>query len=734
MSIQFFPETKTFRLETKETSYIMSVSKPGHLLHLYYGDKLGNDDISVLTADERRTGFSPAPYDFSDSRYSLDCMPQEFSTDGVGDFRYTSISIVNADGSYAFDGKYKAHHIYSGKYSLKGLPSLFANPDERSDTLEVELYDYSTGVSVTLLYGVFEDKDVITRSVIVKNGGNGTVKLRRIMSMNLDFRRDGFDFIHFYGHAYLERLTEREHVTHSACEIGSVKGTPSHEHNPSVVLCDRNADEDHGECYGAALLYTGNFVCNAKVDQLCQTRFVMGINPEKFEFILNTDDTFTAPEVVMSYSAHGFAKMTHHLHDVFRENACRSKFMKQRRPVLVNNWEATRFSFTGEKIVSIAHEGKKLGADLFVLDDGWFGARNDEHAGLGDWTVNRKKMGGDLSDIIKQVNDDGLMFGLWFEPEMINEDSDLYRAHPDWALKIPGRAPALCRNQLVLDITRKDVRNYIIKAVNDILDNNHIEYVKWDFNRYLTDAYSALCDKEHQGEIFHRFVLGFYELLDGIILTHPDILFEGCSGGGSRFDGGMLCYQPQIWCSDDTDAVWRTKIQYGTSFAYPVSSMGAHVSACPNKKTKRTVSFKTRAAVAMSGTFGYELDTTKMTDEEKTECAEYTALFRKYYDVITYGDYYRLTNPFENTRYVAWEHAAKDKSECLITAVTMDAYTQHHVMYIKPKGLDENAMYETELENGTHIKMSGKTLMKVGLPFDLFVSQYESHQFYLKKV
>ncbi len=730
MSIQFDAQTKTFRLETLKTSYVMGISEYGHLLHLYFGKKIGNDDIRVLFAGKIKTGFCPVP-NGCDKKYSLNTLPQEFSSDGVGDFRYPSITVVNSDGSYAFEGKYEGHKIYKGKYRLDGLPSLFANENEKADSIEIDLKDSVTGVCVTLYYGVFEEKNIITRAVTVKNEGSLPVSLRRIMSFSLDFRRSGFDFIHFYGHAYLERLTERQHVTHAACEISSAKGIPGHEHNPSVILCDSDATEDFGECYGAALLYTGNFLCGAKLDQFNQTRFVMGINPEKFEFILGCKDKFTAPEAVLSYSSEGFAVMTHQFHDIFRENACKSKYMKQRRPVLVNNWEATRFDFNGDKIVDIAIEGKKLGADLFVLDDGWFGKRNSDSAGLGDWTVNREKMGGELSDVIKRVNDAGLMFGLWFEPEMINEDSDLYRNHPDWVLKIPGRNPALCRNQLVLDITRPDVREYLIKSINDILDNNNIEYVKWDFNRYLTDVYSLLADSRHQGEVFHRFVLGFYNLLDSIILTHPDILFEGCSGGGGRFDGAMLCYQPQIWCSDQTDAVWRTKIQYGTSFAYPVSSMGAHVSACPNKKTGRTVSFKTRAAVAMSGTFGYELDTTKMTDQEKEECAHYTELFKKYYDIITFGDYYRLTSPFSNSGYCAWEHVSKDKSECLVTVVTLEALPQEHTAYIKPKGLDENAIYIIE---GADIKLTGKTMMNAGIPFNMFIGQYESRQYYIKKI
>lgn len=729
MAIIYDDKIKTFFLETKNTSYVFGISDAGHALHLYYGSKIARDDLFyTCSVTPRRTGFNTVPYDCKEP-YTLSSLPQEFSSDGVGDYRYPSICIRHGDGSFAFEGRYYSHSITSGKYTLEGLPSLFKTDEDTVDTLSLILKDTATDVYAELLYAVYEEKNIITRSVRIINKGD-RIRLSRIMSVNLDFLRDGFDFLHFQGHHYLERLAEREKVTHSAHEIGSTCGTTSHSHNPAVILCDSTATEDSGDCYGIALMYTGNFVCNVQLDAYSQTRLAMGINPEKFEFVLEKGDVFTAPEAVMVYSDSGFTKMTHAFHDAFRNNACKSKYMKIRRPVLCNNWEATRFDFDGKKIIDIARASKELGVDLFVLDDGWFGARNGSTAGLGDWVINEAKLGGTLSDVIKEINDMGLMFGLWFEPEMVNEDSDLYRAHPDWALKIPGRAPALGRDQLVLDITRKDVRDHIINAINRILDNNHIEYVKWDFNRYLSDVYSIAADSEHQGELLHRFVLGYYDMLDRIALTHPDILFEGCSGGGGRFDGGMLCYQPQIWCSDDTDAAWRLKIQYGTSFMYPCSSMGAHVSVCPNKKTGRVVPFETRAAVAMSGTFGYELDTTKMTKEEKEICAKETEFFRKYYDIITFGDYYRLTSPFENDRHTAWQHISKDKSECLVTVVMTEAYPNDRQQFVYPKALESDALYETD----GGLRLHGSTFMRTGIAIPLAAAQYESFRFYLKKV
>lgn len=728
MAIYFDQSSKSFYLETLRSSYIIRISDIGQALHLYYGERIHRDTLTyILDGIPIRTCFYPVSADgvASDTVMTL---PQEFSTDGVGDYRYASINIVNFDGSFAFDGRYVGHEIRSGKYRLEGLPSLDEAEGDTADTLILTLEDPVTHLHVELLYGVFEEKNVITRAVRVINNGE-SVHLKRVMSANLDFLDEGYDLVHFYGHHYMERMIERERVTHSGHEIGSSTGTSSHIHNPAAILCRQNATEDHGDCYGAVLLYSGNFTCNAKTDAHGQTRFAIGIHPDKFDFLLEHGDVFIAPEVVLTYSS-GLAQLTHTYHDVFRQNACPSKYLREKRPVLVNNWEATRFNFDGKKIVDIARVSKDLGVDLFVLDDGWFGARNSSAAGLGDWFVNEEKLGGSLSDMIGRINALGLQFGLWFEPEMINEDSDLYRVHPDWALQIPGRVSAKARNQLVLDISRQDVRDHLVSVINAVLDNNPIVYVKWDFNRYLSDVYSAVLSAQRQGEVYHRFVLGVYDLLERIVLTHPDILFEGCSGGGGRFDGGMLCYHPQIWCSDDTDAIWRTRIQHGTSFFYPCSSMGAHVSVCPNKKTERTVPFQTRAAVAMSGTYGYELDTTKMTREEIDLCARQTELFRKYYDLIYFGDYYRLSDPFTNSRYTAWEHAAKDGSSALVTVVILECYPSDAQQYVCPKGLDPDGLYETEEGRRLH----GSTLMRLGLPIPLTARQYESFQFYLKRL
>ena len=721
-------ENNIFTLETNNSQYIIKISEFSHLLHLYYGAPIGQDDIEYICKRPRRTGFDPIPGD-APNEYSLALLPQEYSSDGVGDFRYSSVCVKNADGSYAFEGRYVSHKITEGKHSLVNMPSLFATDKDTVHTLELVTKDSVSGVKAVLYYSVFEQLDIITRSVKIINGSQNKINLLKAMSATLDLKSGDYDMLHFRGHHYLERLFERVSIDHADVSVGSVCGSTSHQHNPAVVICDKDTTESFGNCYGVLLMYTGNFIINAKKDEVAQTRVNIGINPEKFDFVLESGDEFETPEAVFTFSSDGFAKMSHSFHDAFRNNACRSKYMKQRRPVLVNNWEATRFDFTGKKILDIAREGKKLGADLFVLDDGWFGARNNDKAGLGDWVINQDKMGGDMASVIKQVNEMGLMFGLWFEPEMINEDSDLYRAHPDWALTIPGRAPARGRNQLVLDITRDDVRDYLISSVNKILDENNIGYVKWDFNRYLTDVYSRLADSEHQGEIMHRFVLGFYKLLDGIVLTHPDILFEGCSGGGGRFDGAMLCYQPQIWCSDDTDAIWRTHIQYGTSFFYPCSSMGAHVSVCPNKKTGRSVPFETRATVAMSGNFGYELDTTMMTDDEKTLCKQLTDKFRQYQDVITFGDYFRLVSPTQNQRYTAWMHVSKDKSEALVSIVMLDGYPNDAHNLVKLAGLDPNSTYSCE-----EFKLSAKTLMNVGIALDVTLGQYHSVQYYLKKV
>ncbi|MBQ9111960.1 MAG: alpha-galactosidase [Clostridia bacterium] len=744
--VTYDAERGTFTLRTANTAYQMAVTEYGHLLHLYYGETLPDNDVSYLIPRVIRSHESNPPEAGTDRTYSLCAYPQEFSSNDAGDYRIPSIELVNGDGSYAFVGKYVRHRIYDGKYSLDGMPSLFANDGKDGEnvrTLEIDLEDSVTHVGVTLLYGVFFDKDVITRSVIVRNGGDSGIRLQRIMSASIDFTAGDLDMIEFFGHHYVERQTDRKRVTHGISEIGSFRGSSGHFHNPFAILCDPDTTEERGGAYGFALMYSGNFVFDAELDGYGQTRAAMGIHPKQFEFLLEPGDTFTAPEVVMAYSGEGLGKLSRIYHDIFRGNVCPSKFVGQDRPVLINSWEPFRFTFDTQKLLETARISKELGADMFVLDDGWFGDRDSERAGLGDWTVNEKKLPGGINTLADSIHELGMKFGLWFEPEMVNEDSDLYRSHPDWCLRVPGRAPSRSRHQLCLDLSRDDVCDHLIRTVNAILDSGKIDYVKWDYNRYVCDVYSTAYPPSRQGEIYHRYILGLYKILDGIISTHPDILFEGCSGGGGRYDGAMLAYFPQIWCSDNTDAPARLTIQYGTSFAYPVCTMGAHVSVCPNKRTKRTVPLKTRALVAMHGTFGYELDPAVMTKEEREECAEYTQFFREHASLIRTGDYYRLASPYDDRLYTAWQFTSKDGDESLVCAVTTDVSTNDKVSYVKPRGLDKNAFYtvrhiafgndKNDKEYTEERLLSGAALMNIGIMLPLSAPQYSSFLLFLSR-
>ena len=726
-------EKNTFTLHTKNTTYQMKISAIGHLLHTYYGARLEDEDLSFATPLRSRS-FTVCPNEIEpENNYVTDCLPQEFSTYGVGDFRVGSIEFVNGDGSYAFDGRYFGHKIYDGKYKVAGMPSLRAAEGEGVESLEICLNDPASEVSVTLQYAVFEQKDVITRSARVTGGSNREGHLRRIMSATLDFCGKELDVIHFWGHHSFERIPERRPVEHGIMRFGTTRGHTSHFENNSLILCERNATEDHGDCYGLSLIYSGNFLFEVEKTPFDNTRAVLGIHPEQFDFELSDDFNFQAPEVVLSY-ADGLTALSHNYHDVYRENLCPSKYMKLPRPVLVNNWEATYMDFDGDKIVAIGREAAKMGCDLLVLDDGWFGNRCDDKRGLGDWFVNEEKMGGSLADVVRRINELGLKFGLWFEPEMISEDSELYRARPDWALAIPGRAPARGRHQLVLDLSRTDVQDYIIKVVNDVLDSAHIEYVKWDFNRVLTDVYSAVLPPERQGEVYHRFVLGLYRIMDGIMWAHPDILFEGCSGGGGRFDAAMLYYQPQIWASDNTDAIDRLSIQYGTSFFYPISSVGSHISVAPNHRTRRVTSFHTRSVVAMNGTFGYELDTTAMTEEDKAFCKQESELYRKYQPLIFGGDYYRVTDPTSDPYMASWNYVSKDRAEALAMAVLLAPSSHDAQLCIKVKGLEPHALYRIEGEGAPDTPLSGRALERVGIPVAIKrIPEYSAFRFYITR-
>ncbi len=714
-----------FSLHTKHSTYQMKVDRD-FLIHTYYGPYVGDSDMSYLARCIDR-GFSGNPDGITDKGYSLDTQLLEYPSYGTGDFRNDCLRVAYADGSQVTDLKYVSHEIKEGKYELEGLPAMYQG-EENVQTLEVVLQDVYKKLEVILYYGVFENLDVITRACKIVNKGEDKVNLLRAYSMCLDFNNKDMDFVHFYGRHAMERIMERIPLHHGIQSVGSRRGFSSHQHNPFVVLCAHDAGEDHGNCYGASFVYSGNFAAEAEVTQADCTRMTMGIHDAQFQFELQPQESFTAPEVMLSFSSEGLGTLSRNYHKAIRYHICRGKYKTARRPILINNWEATYFNFNTEKLLDIAREAKKLGIEMLVMDDGWFGKREDDISGLGDWFVNEKKLGGKLKDLVDGVNEIGLKFGIWFEPEMISEDSDLYRAHPDWALKIPGRAPTRGRQQLVLDFSREDVRTYIFDRMCEILESSNIEYVKWDANRHLTDVWSALLPAERQGEVFHRFILGLYDFLEKITQRFPNVLFEGCSGGGGRFDAGMMYYHPQIWCSDDTDAVERLEIQYGTSFAYPVSTMGAHVSVCPNHQTGRSVSMKTRGVVAMSGTFGYELDITKLSEEDKQTVKEQIEAFKKYYDLIQNGDYYRLTDDGRKSPFVAWEFVSADKKEALLNVVVLRTKANPILHTVYARGLEADMMYQVE---GSQQKFSGAALMNGGYPIPVMGDDYQAVQIHL---
>ena len=718
--------SRVFTLHTRNTTYQMKADSYNVLLHTYYGPRIGGGDLSYLIQYADR-GFSPNPNQAgSDRTYSLDTLPQEYSTCGVGDFRLPSIELERPDGSLAADFRYVNHELRPGKYALEGLPAFWGG--DEWETLVVFLEDAAAQVSVELYYGVLEKYDLITRAVRVVNQGTGAIRLSRCASLCLDFQGGDFDFITFDGCHTRERNLNRVPLRPGIQSVESIRGMSSHHHNPFVILCDRSAGEDHGVCYGAALVYSGNFLAAAECTHLEYNRLTLGLNPWHFCWTLAPGESFTAPEAALVCSPSGFGQMSRQFHRAIRENLIHDPYQGKQRPVLINNWEATEAAFDEEKLVEIARSAAPLGIDLFVMDDGWFGERDDDNSGLGDWVVNEKKLPGGLQGLVSRIKELGMSFGLWIEPEMVNEDSDLYRAHPDWALGIPGKPQARSRNQLTLDFSRQGVRDYIYAAIKKVLDSADISYVKWDMNRSLTDVYSAALPAGRQGEVFHRYVLGVYELQERLRRDYPHMLIENCAGGGGRFDLGMLYYSPQIWCSDNTDAVDRLGIQYGTSFCYPVSTMGAHVSAVPNAQTGRTVSLETRGAVAMSGTFGYEMDLSMTTPEERALIREQVAFFKAHYELIQNGDYYRLTDC--DRPVTAWEQVSPNRREALVSLVYGPNHAAAPFRVLRFKGLDPALHYQVNGEGA----YTGDALMNAGWPLPLQKGDYLAMQFYLEAI
>ena len=724
MGIIYCEKDRTFTLQTKNTTYQMQVDQYGFLLHLYYGKKTEGCMDYLLTHYDR--GFSGNPYDAGEDRtYSMDVLPQEFPCYGNGDFRSTAFVVENVDGSMSCDLRYKSHTILKGKYNLKGLPAVYAS-DEEAQTLEILMEDPVTGVMVILLYGVLSELDIITRSVCIKNESNGKIYLNKIESASLDFLYGDYELLTFYGRHAMERNVQRVPVVHGTQKIGSVRGTSSHQYNPMMILAERKTTEDKGNCYAMSFVYSGCFQGEVLKDQLNQTRMMLGLQEEAFRYPLEKNEMFKAPEVILSYSSRGMNQLSQNLHQCIRKHICRGKYKEQVRPVLINSWEASYFDFTGDTIYELAKAAKEVNIDMLVMDDGWFGKRDDDNSGLGDWFVNEKKLGGTLGNLIERINDLGVKFGIWIEPEMVSEDSELYRKHPDWALTIPGRRPVRSRNQLVLDFSRKEVVDEIYSQICKVLDQGNIEYVKWDMNRSLMDIYSATT--KDQGRVLHDYVLGLYDFLERLVQRYPNLLIEGCSGGGGRFDAGMMYYTPQIWCSDNTDAIDRLQIQYGTSFGYPVSVVGSHVSAVPNHQTGRKTPLHTRGVVAMSGTFGYELNLMNLSEEEKQEIREQIAEYKSYAPIIQNGLYYRLSNPTEE-EICAWEYVytdEKEQSKVLLNIVMQAIHGNMTVNYVKLQGLEEAAVYREEKSGKRY---TGSALMYGGMPLPVELGEYQAYQY-----
>lgn len=709
MAIRVTEQGRNFYLETLHSMYQIKADEYGVLKHIWYGSRTECDMEYLL--DYPDVGFSGNIYEAESKReYSLDTMPLEYSCKGIGDYRIPAAAITHPNGSDALDLRFDGYEIKKGKYGISGLPAVYADEDE-AETLEIYLKDTSSDIRVILKYGILEKKDIITRSAVFCNIGDAPCKITKAFSLCLDIPHGDWDWVHFHGRHTMERLVERRKLFHGVQESLSNRGTSSHQQNPSVLLCSNDCTETSGECIGALLVYSGSFQTKIELTQLNQVRMLMGINSECFSWELKPNEQFSTPEVILSYSDSGMETLSHNFHNVIRNNICRGEYKQSERPVLINNWEATYFDFNEERLENIAKEASKLGVDMFVMDDGWFGKRDSDTSGLGDWFVNEEKLKGGLNTLVEKVKSYGMKFGIWFEPEMVSEDSELYRTHPEWAIQIPNRKPTRSRYQLVLDMTRQDVRDYLFKVISDVLSSADISYVKWDMNRSICDWYSAELPVENMGEMQHRYVLGLYELLDRLTSEFPHILFEGCSGGGGRFDAGILYYCPQIWCSDDTDAYERTKIQYGTSFFYPISTIGSHVSIVPNHQTGRITPFETRAVTAMSGSFGYELDLNTLSEEEKNAVVEQNKRFKKYGPLIHNGRYYRLSNPMTD-KFAIWSFVSENSGEVLVHGMIFRTEPNMTRYSVKLRGLISDKKYVVDGDNTIY---TGKALMEGGI-------------------
>ncbi|WP_161979937.1 alpha-galactosidase [Streptococcus sp. S784/96/1] len=719
--IEYKEDKQIFHLKTRESSYVMQVLDNNLLVNRYFGKKINRfSDSNKITYQDR--AFSPNPTS-KDRTFSLDTLPLEFSSNGLGDFRTSAIEVSNEYGT-ALDLKYRSHRIYKGKSDLKGLPNSFGN-EGKVETLEIELYDFLSDVTVVLSYSVFEECNIITRSSKVI-AGKTVIHLEKLLSFTLDLPHKNFDIHTLTGRYGYEKEWTKTPLTQGKYSIGSIRGASSHSRTPFIALASPEATERSGDIYSAHLVYSGNFTAFVETTAIHTTRFGMGLNDEKFRWVLEPGQEFQAPEAILSYTDKGFTGMTRDSHEFIRHHLTRGKFANKERPILINNWEGTYFDFTEDKLVSLASEAAKLGIELFVLDDGWFGKRNSDTCSLGDWVENKEKLPNGLKGLAEKVNDLGMTFGLWFEPEMVSEDSDLYREHPNWAIQITGRGHTYSREQLVLDLSQDEVCDYIIESVSNVLNSANIGYVKWDMNRNITNIPENQANHEKH-EFYHRYILGLYRILETLNQRFPNVLFESCSGGGGRNDLGMIYYMPQAWASDNTDAIGRLSIQEGTSLIYPTISMGSHVSAVPNHQVGRITPLETRGNVSMLGNLGYELDLTQLESSELEEIAEQVETYKSIRQTVQFGDYYRLQKT-DNT--YAYNLISKDKSQVVFTFVKILSQPEAPFIRVRLEGLDPEATYYCEKLSAS---FGGDELMNIGLTIPYVQKDYFSLQYIFNK-
>ena len=728
MAIVYDASSKTFNLATSKNSYILKVLDSNHVAHVYWGKKIKAKNLDYVLRSKNWGSFLTNTDNIDD--FMLEITPQEYPGYGSTDLRTPAVELQFSDGTSATDFRYESHNIYTGKKKLNNLPATYVEDENEAMTLELTLVDSLKSVKIILSYSVFEEFNAITRSVKIINESNEDVKINRVLSANVDFRDSDYELIQLSGAWARERHIIRKEIRSGSQSIESRRGSSSHAQNPFMALVRKDTTEQHGEVYGFSLVYSGNFLANVEVDMYENARAQIGINPFDFTWLLKSKEEFTAPEAVLVYSNEGLTGMSHIYNCLYGKRLCRGKYRDKVRPILINNWEATYFDFNETKIKEIAKEATNLGMELFVLDDGWFGKRDDDNSSLGDWFVNEDKLKGGLNKLATEINEMGLQFGLWFEPEMVSPISELYKEHPDWCIHIPGRNRSEARRQLILDYSREDVCNYIIEKISEVLSSAPISYVKWDMNRNMSEIGSAKLPANRQREVAHRYILGLYKVLEEITTRFPYVLFESCSGGGGRFDPGMLYYMPQTWTSDNTDAIERLKIQFGTSMVYPNASIGCHVSAVPNHQVDRITPIETRGVVAMSGNFGYELDITKLPESEKEIIKEQVKLYKEIRETIQFGKCYRLSSPFENND-VAWMFISKDCEEIIVSFVRTLAKPNPKFVSLKLVGLDESSDYEILGEN---MIVGGDELMNIGLNVPELKGDYQAKMWRLKKV